>query len=108
MLPGTPLFNGVKCHDVNAVATKEKLLMKLYIIRGAPNARKAEAVVHHLGIELAFVELDILSGEHKKEPYLAINPNGLVPAENNRPERLICLVFSTKESAVPKRCAAVV
>lgn len=58
---------------------REKLVMKLYIIRGAPNARKAEAVVHHLGIDLEFVELDILTGQHKKEPYLTINPNGLVP-----------------------------
>ena len=53
--------------------------MKLYIIRGAPNARKAEAVVHHLSIALEMQELDIRSGEHKTGAYLAINPNGLVP-----------------------------
>lgn len=53
--------------------------MQLYIIRGAPNSRKAEAVVAHLGLDIELVELDIRAGEHKKDDYLALNPNGLVP-----------------------------
>ena len=53
--------------------------MQLYVIRGAPNSRKAEAVVAHLGLPVEQVELDIRKGEHKTADYLALNPNGLVP-----------------------------
>ncbi len=53
--------------------------MQLYVIRGAPNSRKAEAVVAHLDLPVEQVELDIRKGEHKTENYLALNPNGLVP-----------------------------
>jgi glutathione S-transferase len=54
--------------------------MKLYIIPGAPNCRRAEAVVHHLGVDIDIEALDPRSGALRSEDFLAINPNGLVPA----------------------------
>jgi glutathione S-transferase len=55
--------------------------MKLYIFPPSPNARKAAAVVAHLGltdVEPALVRLH--KGEHRHPDYLAINPMGKVPA----------------------------
>ena len=54
--------------------------MKLYIIPGAPNCRRAEAVVHHLGADIDIEALDPRSGALRRDDFLAINPNGLVPA----------------------------
>jgi glutathione S-transferase len=55
--------------------------MKLYTFPPSPNARKAAAVVAHLGltdVEHALVRLH--KGEHRQPDYLAINPMGKVPA----------------------------
>ena len=55
--------------------------MKLYTFPPSPNARKAAAVVAHLGlddVEPALVRLH--KGEHRQPDYLAINPMGKVPA----------------------------
>ncbi len=53
--------------------------MKLYVIPGAPNCRRAEAVVHHLNADVEIEALDPRSGALRSEDFLAINPNGLVP-----------------------------
>ena len=42
--------------------------------------RKACAVARYLDADVAFVYLDVRKGEHKTPSYLAINPNGTVPA----------------------------
>jgi hydroxyacylglutathione hydrolase-like protein/glutathione S-transferase-like protein len=55
--------------------------MKLYTFPPSPNARKAAAVVAHLGltdVEHALVRLH--KGEHRQPDYLDINPMGKVPA----------------------------
>ena len=54
--------------------------MQLYTVPGAPNCRKVEAVVAHLGLELETRILDLPKGELKSPDYLAVNPMGLVPA----------------------------
>jgi len=54
--------------------------MKLYIVSGSPNARKTQAVVNHLELDVEIINKDFMSGELKAEEYLAINPNGKVPA----------------------------
>lgn len=54
--------------------------MQLYVVNGAPNARKVQAVVNHLGFEVKQVFLDFFKGETKSPDYLNINPTGRVPA----------------------------
>lgn len=53
--------------------------MKLYYFE-ALMPRKACAVATHVGLPVEFVYVDPAKREHKAPPYLAINPNGAVPA----------------------------
>jgi glutathione S-transferase len=53
--------------------------MKLYYFE-ALMPRKACAVATHVGSPVEFVYVDPAKREHKAPPYLAINPNGVVPA----------------------------
>lgn len=53
--------------------------MKLYYFE-TPNARKACAVAKMLNSGVEFVRVDLMKDEHKKPEFLAINPNGKVPA----------------------------
>ena len=55
--------------------------MKLYYNPISPNCRRALATVYENGREgVELVLLDLMKGEHKTPEYLAINPNGKVPA----------------------------
>ncbi|MGD9925712.1 MAG: glutathione S-transferase family protein [Pseudorhodoplanes sp.] len=53
--------------------------MKLYYSETI-NPRKACAVAKHLESPVDFVRIDLAKGEHKTPAYLAVNPNGKVPA----------------------------
>jgi glutathione S-transferase len=53
--------------------------MKLYYFE-TPNPRRACAAAKHLASPVELVRLDLASGAGKAEEYLAINPNGKVPA----------------------------
>ena len=53
--------------------------MKLYYAE-TPNSRKACAVAKHLGSPVEWTFVDLQKGEHKTPDFLAINPNGKVPA----------------------------
>ncbi len=53
--------------------------MKLYYFE-TPNPRKPCAVARHLGLPVEFVRIDLAKRDHKRPDYLAINPNGKVPA----------------------------
>lgn len=53
--------------------------MKLYYFH-TPSARKPCAVAKFLGSPVEFIQVDLASGEHKQPDFLAINPNGRVPA----------------------------
>lgn len=53
--------------------------MKLYYFE-TPNARKPCAVAKHLGSPVEFVRIDLSSGAQKDPAFLAVNPNGKVPA----------------------------
>ena len=53
--------------------------MKLYYVVGSPNCRKVHAVINHLGINVEFEYLDFFERDLKKQDYLGINPNGMVP-----------------------------
>lgn len=53
--------------------------MKLYYFETI-NPQKACAVAKYLDAPVEFVHVDLAKGEHKTPQYLAINPNGKVPA----------------------------
>ena len=53
--------------------------MKLYTIPISPNCRRAEATIHHLGLDVEMHIADMMGGELKREDFLALNPNGKVP-----------------------------
>lgn len=53
--------------------------MKLYYAETL-NPRKACAVAKYLNAPVEFIHVDLGKGEHKSPDYLAINPNGKVPA----------------------------
>jgi glutathione S-transferase len=53
--------------------------MKLYYFE-TPNARKTCAVARYLNVPVEFIRVDLPKGEHKTPAFLAINPNGRVPA----------------------------
>lgn len=53
--------------------------MKLYYFETL-NPRKACAVAKYLGSPVEFVRIDLAKSEHKRPEFLAINPNGKVPA----------------------------
>jgi glutathione S-transferase len=52
--------------------------MKLY---GSPRTRSDRVawMLHELGVEHEFVEIDFAKGDHRSPEYLALNPNGKVP-----------------------------
>jgi len=62
--------------------------MKLYVVVGSPNSRKALAVVNHLALDLEIEYCDFFTGELRSADYLGINPNGMVPALVDGPLRL--------------------
>lgn len=53
--------------------------MKFYNSIG-PNPRVVKMFMHEKGIEIPFVEVDLMQGENRKEPFLAKNPAGQLPA----------------------------
>ena len=61
--------------------------MKLYYFE-TPNPRKACAVARYLNLPVDFVYVDLGKDEHKTSQYLAINPNGKVPALEDGDTRL--------------------
>ncbi len=61
--------------------------MKLYYFE-TPNAHKPCAVAKHVGSEAEFVRIDLAKGEHKTPEFLAINPNGKIPALEDGDTRL--------------------
>jgi len=53
--------------------------VKLYTSIG-PNPRVVKMFMAEKGIELDRIEVDLRSGENRREPYLAVNPAGQTPA----------------------------
>ena len=53
--------------------------MKLYTFVGSPNGHKVEALIDHLGLDVAIENRDFFAGELRSPDFLALNPNGMVP-----------------------------
>lgn len=54
--------------------------MRLFLHPASPNCVAVLAVARRLGNELDIRRVDLLNGEHRQPEFLALNPNGLVPA----------------------------
>lgn len=54
--------------------------MKLYTNPLSNNGRKVTTVVHHLQLQLDVEVVDLSKGAQRTPEYLAINPNGAIPA----------------------------
>jgi len=61
--------------------------MKLYFAETI-NARKACAAARYVAAPVEFVRVDLRSGEHKKPPFTALNPNAKVPVLESNGETL--------------------
>ncbi|MCA8934411.1 MAG: glutathione S-transferase family protein, partial [Rhodospirillaceae bacterium] len=53
--------------------------MRLYYHPLSSNSRRVVLVVHHLGLDVELIAVDLAGAEHKTADYLAMNPNGKVP-----------------------------
>ncbi len=53
--------------------------MKFYNSIG-PNPRVVRMFMHEKGISIPFIEVDLLKGDNRREPYLGKNPAGQMPA----------------------------
>ena len=53
--------------------------MKFYNSIG-PNPRVVRMFMAEKGLKIPFVEVDLMKGENRKEPYLKVNPHGQLPA----------------------------
>ena len=49
--------------------------MKLYTSIG-PNPRLVNMFLHEKGLKLPTVEVDVIGGENRRQPFLSINPAG--------------------------------
>ncbi len=54
--------------------------MKLYVIPGSPNSRKVVAAAEFLDLKPEMISVNTREGQHKSPEFLALNPNGMVPA----------------------------
>ena len=54
--------------------------MKLYAHPASTTSRPIMMFCAEQGIEVENVTIDLFSGAHKEAPYLAVNPNGMIPA----------------------------
>ena len=61
--------------------------MKLYYAETL-NPRKVCAVAKYLNAQVEYVQVDLRKGEHRKAPFLAINPNGRVPVLEDGEKRI--------------------
>lgn len=60
---------------------QEEKTMKLYHFPLSPNCRRVQLAAAQLGVKFDEEQvLDITKGEHKAADFIAINPNGMVPA----------------------------
>ena len=57
--------------------------MKFYNSRG-PNPRMVRMFMAEKGIDIPKVEIDLLAGENRREPYTKLNPAGQMPSIGKR------------------------
>jgi glutathione S-transferase len=55
-------------------------MIRLHATRASINGYKVRLLLSMLGVPYELVELDMYGGEHKREPFLTLNPFGQMPA----------------------------
>ncbi len=55
-------------------------MLRLHATMGSVNGYKVRILLSILGLDYELVELDMAGGEHKREPFLSLNPFGQMPA----------------------------
>ncbi|HEY8518794.1 MAG TPA: glutathione S-transferase family protein [Gammaproteobacteria bacterium] len=55
-------------------------MIRLYATMASINGYKVRILLSMLGLPYELVELDMYGGEHKREPFLSLNPFGQMPA----------------------------
>ena len=55
-------------------------MIRLHATLGSVNGYKVRLLLSMLELEYELVELDMYGGEHKREPFLSLNPFGQMPA----------------------------
>ena len=65
-------------------------MLRLYDYLPSGNGYKVRLLLHQLGIAHERIELDIDKAETRRDDYLAINPNGRVPAVQFSDGRVLC------------------
>ncbi len=73
--------------------------MKLYMFPVSATSRPVQLFIADNGIDVEQQPIDLMTGEHKQEPYTSVNPNGLVPVLEDGDFRL------TESSAILKYLA---
>jgi glutathione S-transferase len=63
--------------------------MRLYGFTGSGNCYKPQLLMHQLGIDHHWVEVDILKGESRTAAFTAMNPNGRIPLLEPEPGRYL-------------------
>jgi glutathione S-transferase len=63
-------------------------MLKLYDMPGNSNSRKIRAIARECDVTLDLVETNLQKGDGKKPEFLAINPNGKIPALTDGPFKL--------------------
>lgn len=53
--------------------------MKIIEARGAPNPRRVRIFAEEKGLDIAYEQIDLLSGEHRSDWFQLLNPYGGVP-----------------------------
>jgi len=58
---------------------RKNIMMKLYDLNRSGNCYKIRLFLSLLGIECIKIPVNIMTGEHKTDEFLSLNPNGLLP-----------------------------
>lgn len=54
--------------------------LKFYNADFSPNTLRVRAVIYELALDVEMINVDVFGGGNKSEEFLAINPNGKIPA----------------------------
>jgi glutathione S-transferase len=76
-------------------------MIRLYATRQSINGYKVRLLLSMLELPYELVELDMYGGEHKREPFLSLNPFGQMPALTDDAFRIAdshaCLVYLARK-----------
>jgi glutathione S-transferase len=76
-------------------------MIRLHSTMGSINGYKVRLLLSMLGLRYELVDIDMYGGEHKREPFLSLNPFGQMPALEDGEFRIAdshaCLVYLARK-----------